>query len=435
MLETILQLQNPHWDDKSYQNLFERSQFPALVNKLKLKEVQILLGIRRSGKSTLFKLLINHLLTKEVEGKSILYLNLDDPLYAEIWPSSKLLYKVIESAEKLTGVKPVYLFLDEIQNVEAWERFVKSVYDMEIFKKIFITGSNSSLLKSQYATLLSGRYLIDYVMPLSFREIIHNEGINTLLELVKAKPKILRIMETLLYYGGFPEIWKTKEIELKREQLVSYYETILLKDCIANHKVRETKKLQELALYLLNNNATLFSYNGLSTLIESNENTVKEFISILENSFLIREIRQFSYSLKNQSRARKKTYCVDNGLIHAVSLKFSENKGRLLENLVYNELCKMKQEDIYFFNDQTECDFIVKVGKKYIPIQVTFELTNDNYDREVNGLKTAMKNLSAHSGYIITFDSEEKVLDNNITIVPLWKFLFLVAPLEGNNVH
>lgn len=421
MFEYIIELQNPFWSGQPYTGLFERAQLESLLKKLKLKEIQILLGIRRSGKSTLFKLVINHLLQEKVPPQSILYLNLDDPFFSDIWESPELLYKVIEASEKLTGVKPSYLFLDEIQNVQSWEKFVKSIYDSEIFKKIFITGSNSSLLKSNYATLLSGRYLVAPVMPLSFQEILHNQGIMTNLDLIKAKPRVLNLAENLLYFGGFPEVWKTLEPELKREQLLGYYETILLKDCISNNKIREIKKFKELTLYLLSNNGTLFSYNNLAKAIGSNENTVKEFIRILEDSFLINEVKHFSYSLKDQTKLPKKSFCVDNGLIHAVSFQFSENRGKLFENLVYTELCKMGFEEIYYFTHQKECDFVVKSGKQKIALQATFELTAHNHDREYDGLMIAMDKLSTNKGYIVTFDSDEKDLGNGMFIMPFWK--------------
>ena len=420
-LSFILYNQNPHWEKGLYKNLMQRAQLPRLIEHLALKEIQVLLGVRRSGKSTLFKLLINALIRKKINPNKILYVNLDDPFYADIWNDPKLLYQLIETSEKLTGVKPDFLFLDEIQQVKQWEQFIKSVYDNESFKKIFITASNSSLLKSQYATLLSGRYLTELVMPLRFHEILLDQGITTKLALQKHKINALKITETLLYYGGFPEVWKTKQNTLKRDQLLSYYDTIVIKDCIANHKVREIKKLQELALYLLNNNANLYSYNRLAKNIGSNENTTKEFLHIFESGFLLEEIKQFSYSLKCHERTLKKSYCVDNGLVHAVSLKFSENKGRLFENLVYNELRKAGFQQIYFYDGANACDFILKNETECIAIQVTFVLTKENQTREIKGLHEAMEKLQISKGYIITFDSEMASSAEHIKIIPFWR--------------
>lgn len=421
-METAILLQNPHWDDRSYSNLMKRSILEKLINKLSLKEIQVLLGVRRSGKSTLFQLLINHLMV-QVDPKSILYINFDDPYYADIWQDAKLLYKVIETAEKLTGIKPIYLLLDEIQNVDGWERFVKSNYDSNQFKKIFITGSNSSLLKGNYARLLSGRYVKDYVYPLSYKEILLDADIKNPLELYNNKIKAIKLVEDMLLYGSFPEIFGISDLQLKREVLLTYYETIVLKDCVFNYQVRETKTLRKLALYMLTNCSTLYSYNSLAKNLESNDNTVKEFIHILENGFLIDEIKNFSYSLKTQTRSKKKSYCVDNGLLQAVVLRFSEDKGKLFENLVFTELKKSNQYKIYFSNDEKECDFIINKDKKMTAIQVAFEINTMNREREINGLTTAMKKFKIDKGYIITFDQKES-LDDEKEIIPFWELFF-----------
>lgn len=432
MFDYILQLQNPHWQDKPYSGLLSRENLNCLIKNLAIKEIDILLGIRRSGKSTLFKLMINYLLQQSVPPTSILYVNLDDPFYAEVWNDPKLLHKIIETSQKLTGTRPVYLFLDELQNVQGWEQFVKSVYDIDLFQKIWLTGSNSSLLKSQYATLLSGRYLVMPVMPLSLHEILYQEGICSPLAIQQNRSKVLQLAETMLLYGGFPEVWKNKNLELQREQLMAYYDTLLLKDCIAHNQIREIRKFKELSLYLLSNNGTLFSYNQLAKSLKGNENTISNFIQILEDSFLLTEIKHFSYSLKEQSKLPKKTFCADNGLLHSVSFRFSANKGKLFENLVYTELRKMGIHEIYYFTQQKECDFVIKLQDKFIPIQVTFELNMHNKRREVAGLEMAINKLKAQKGYIVTFDAESIDINHNAAIIPLYE---LKRALESHPIR
>lgn len=421
-MQRSLLIQNQHWNGDKYQEIMERDLLRILINKISLKEINILLGVRRAGKSTLFKILINHLLKTE-NPQSILYVNLDDPLFHEVWQHAKELYKVIETAEKITGVKTAYLFLDEIQNVKYWEKFIKSVYDSNLFKKIFITGSNSSLLKNNYASLLSGRYTADYVYPLSYREILAINNIKTNIDLLQQKPLALRLIDDMLFYGSFPEIFKIADKDLKREVLLSYYETIVVKDCIFNHRILETKTLQELALYLLTNTGNLYSYNGLAKFLGSNENTVKHFINIFQNGFLLNEIRNFSPSLKSQTVSKKKSYCVDNGLIGAVAESLSDLKGKLFENLVYTELQKLHFKDIYFSKQDQECDFIIKKGSQLIALQVSLILNAQNKDREIGGLKLAMKNFAAKKGYIVTLDQEE-VIEENIAAIPFWKMFF-----------
>lgn len=419
-MEKALILHNKHWNNEKYPDLFRRDIFDAVYKKLKLKEVHVLLGIRRSGKSTLFKLLINHL-SEKIDPKGILYVNLDDPFFSDVWKDPKELYRIIETAEKITGEKLEFLFLDEIQNVTGWEKFVKSVYDAGTFKKIFITGSNSSLLKGDYAKLLSGRYITDSVYPLSFGECLANKGIKSYLDLVSNKPKVLGLLDDLLNNGSFPEVFKTKEPDLKRELLLNYYETIILKDCVANHNIRDIKTFKELSYYLISNIAAPYSYNSLARAVKGNENTVKEFVNVLEDSFLLKEVRNFSYSLKAQSKAKKKVYCIDNSFMNTVSFKFSENRGMLLENLVYTEILKSGYSEVYFYNEYKECDFVLKKGKELIAVQVSYEMGESNRDREVDGLLTTMRKLDIPKGYIITYDTEGSI-NENASIVPFWKF-------------
>lgn len=418
-MEKALISQNRHWNNEKYPNLFGRDLLADITKKIQAKEINVLLGARRSGKSTLFKLLINYLLEK-TDPLSILYVNLDDPFFSEIWKDAKELYGVVETSEKITKKKIRYLFLDEVQNVKGWEKFIKSIYDADTFEKIFITGSNSSLLKGNYARLLSGRYITDHVYPLSFKEILNTYSIQSYKDLIFNKPRVLGILDDLLLYGSFPEVFKTQDKDIKREILLNYYETIILKDCVANHNVRDIRTFKELAFYLISNISSLYSYNSLARAIKSNENTVREFINILEDSFLMHEVKNFSYSLKTQSRAKKKVYCIDNSFLNTVSFRFSENKGKLLENLVYTELLKKGFKEIYFHQESKECDFILKTGKKLYAVQVSYEVGASNIDREIDGLRSAMKKFNIPRGYIITYDTELQ-LDENITVVPFCK--------------
>jgi len=418
--EQAISEQNPHWFDVSYDHFFERLHNEEVLNDLTLDEMQIITGIRRCGKSTLLQTIINHLM-KQVDPKSILYLNLDDPNYNEVCNDAAALYGVITAAEKLSGVRVEYLLLDEVQNIDTWEKYVKSTYDSKRFKKIIVTGSNADLLNSDYATLLTGRYIEIRLYPMSYKEILLDNGITDRLQLIKQKPLTLKLLDTMLQYGGLPRIYKIESEQQRRKVLKSYYETILLKDCIKNHNVRDTKTMMNLAHYLITNAATRYSYNSLSKAVQSNENTVKKFIEIFENAYFIHEIKQFSYSLKKQIRMEKKTYCIDNGFLTATSFKFIESIGKLLENLVYTELGKTTENNVYFYNQSKECDFILHDTNSPKAIQVCYELNPENRAREVNGLLTAMKEFSIPKGFIITYDQEEKISES-MMVIPFWKF-------------
>ncbi|MEA3522683.1 MAG: ATP-binding protein [Campylobacterota bacterium] len=412
-MEKVILSQNRHWREP-YEGLYDRDLFPDLVKKLEVKHIQVLQGIRRSGKSTLFKLMINHLCL-EIDSQEILYVNLDDPFFIPYSDDATKLHDVIQTAQKLTQKKISYLFLDEVQAINGWERYVKSVYDNEAFKKIFITGSNSSLLNGDLATLLTGRYLATKVYPLSLKEILKINDITTYMQLVEESPKVLNIVDNMLKHGSFVEIYDNKE-EFKRDILSSYYDTILLKDCVTNNAIRDVKSFKELSFYLISNVTSLYSYSSLAKAVGINDKSAKEYLSYLEDSYLVDELKHYSYSLKEQNNSKKKIYVNDNGFL-SLSYSFSENSGKLLENLVYTELIKSGYE-IYFYNKNFECDFIAIKEGKSIAIQVCYELNDQNRKREEGGLMKLP--FEVDSKYIITYNQSETL--DAISVVKFWEY-------------
>lgn len=421
-LEAALIEQNPHWSGRKYTHAFQRKHDREAISDLSLQEIQVITGIRRCGKSTLLQTQINALM-QDIDPRSILYLNFDDPNYTEIYTNAAKIADLVLAAEKITQQSTRYVFMDEVQNVSAWEQYVKSVYDSQRFTKIVISGSNGDLLKSDYATLLSGRFIERHLYPLSFQEILLNYGITDKLTLAQQKPKVLAIVDELLEFGSFPRIFQIAQTAQKRKVLQSYYDTILLKDCILNHQVRDTKLLMTLTHYILNNITSLYSYNSLGKAIGSNENTIQQFLQHLQNAYFIDELRQYAYSLKTQSRAKKKPYCIDNGLINVVTFRFSQNAGILLENLVYTELKKNGFSELYYFNDEKECDFIIHKRGAPMAIQVCYELTAQNQKRELYGLEAAMKTFNIEQGVIITYNQTVQ-LTEQILAVPFHTFFF-----------
>ena len=414
-MESAILKHNPHWK-KNYENLHSREVLHEILSKLPLRQIQVLKGIRRSGKTTLFKLIINELI-KSVDSKSILYVNLDDPFFSELYSDSKKLYTLLEFSEKLTGFKVKYLFLDEVQNVKAWEKFVKTVYDNETVKKIFVTGSNSSLLDGEYATLLSGRYLSDTVNPPSYSEILKLHHIDNRFELIDNKIKALKICDAMMQYGCFFEVLETKKH--KREIILSYYDTIIFKDCIANNNLRDAKSFKEVVNFVISNTANMYSYNSLAKATDINDNTIKEYIRVLEDCYLCKEIKQYSYSLKEQIKTKKKTYINDNSFLAQTSFRFSKDLGKLFENLVFTELLKQNYE-MYYFNKEYECDFICKKEDKLLAVQVCYELTAQNKEREIAGLKRLK--IKCDKKLLITYDSAQSSSEEGIEIVNFWDY-------------
>ena len=415
-MQNVIISQNKHWNTP-YKNLYNREVFDKLVSNLQTKHIQVLQGIRRSGKSTLFKLLINHL-SKDIDPQQILYINLDDPFFIKYSNDATSFYEILQTAKKLTQKDIKYLFLDEVQAINGWERYIKSVYDSGEFTKIFITGSNSSLLNGDLATLLTGRYISTKIYPLSFKEILNINSINSYLKLNKELPKVLNIIDNMMRYGSFVEVVELED-EFKRELLKTYYDTILLKDCVSNNNIRDIKGFKELSFYNITNLTSLYSYSSLSKAIGLNDKSVKEYISYLEESYLFSEIKLFSYSLKEQQNNKKKLYLCDNGFMD-LGYNFSNNYGKLLENLAFTQFQKSGY-DIYFYNKNFECDFIVKKDNRTIAVQVCYELNEQNKKRELNGLLKLP--LEVDKKVIITYN-QTKEDHENIAIKSFWEYFY-----------
>ena len=421
-METTILRQNKHWSGEKYNSLQFRFIVENLKKKKNLPHIQVLTGIRRCGKSTIFRLIINDLLKTGVNPKSILLLNLDEPVFTDCWENPSELYKIVETAEKNTGQTVKYLFLDEVQQVKDWELFVKGAYDTQRFAKIYITGSNSDLLQNQFATLLSGRYFANTVRPLSLREIFQINGINDRYTAISRRIDVLKLTEQHLQWGSFPEIvFNQMDDSVKIELLNSYYESIVLKDCIVYNQIRDSHLFYRLLHFVLSNAGTPFHYNSLAKAVKSNEATVRNYLNCAHRSYVIADICNFSFSLKEDARPQHKVYGIDTGLMNAVGFQFMKRGGMLLENAVYNELINSGYNEIYFARSKGECDFVARKDGVFHAFQVCHTLTPLDKDREfggfnvlnVNGFSTATKTL-------ITYDTNGTVDD--IQIIPFWDF-------------
>ena len=422
-MESILRL-NKHWSGKQYASLQYRSIFENLKKKKNLPHIQVLTGIRRCGKSTVFRLMINDLLENGTNPKSILLLNLDEPVFSPLWENSSELYKIVEIAEQITGEPVKYLFLDEVQQVKDWELFVKSAYDTQRFTKIYITGSNSDLLQNKFATLLSGRYFANTVRPLSLKEIFQINGINDKYTALSRRIDVLKLTEQYLQWGSFPEIVLNEmEDSVKAELLNSYYESIVLKDCIVYNQIRDSALFYRLLHFVLSNAGAPFHYNSLAKAIKSNEATVRNYLNCAHRSYVIADITNFSFSLREDTRPLHKVYGIDNGLMSAVGYQFMTREGMLLENAVYNELVNRGYDEISFARIKEECDFIARKDGKFHAFQVCHTLTPLNQNREFAGFNVTKNAVNFSSKTLITYDMSDVVED--IQVVPFWDFFGL----------
>ncbi|MEK6887457.1 MAG: ATP-binding protein [Candidatus Aenigmatarchaeota archaeon] len=360
----------------------------------------VISGIRRCGKSTVLRQLIK-------KKDKFYYFNFEDPRTAS--------FEVVDF-QKLKDVfteefgKADCYFFDEIQNVQKWELFVRQMLDQKMH--FVLTGSNASLLSRELGTRLTGRHLRYELFPFSFKEF---------LAFTKSNPSI-KSFEIYFNSGGFPEYLKHKNVEILNELL----NNIIARDIVVRYKLRNSKLLKEIAVYMLTNIGKEFSYNSLKKVFDlGSTNSAISFISHFEDSYLIFTIPKFSHSMKSQIRNPRKIYAIDNGLAAANSASFSGDTGRMLENLVFLHL-RRKYKDIYYFKEKHECDFLIKEkGKITGAFQVCFELNSDNKDREIKGLQEALEILKLEQGTILTFNQEDElsVANKKITIMPAWKWL------------
>ena len=385
------------------------------INEFKeIPHIIILKGIRRCGKSVLLKQ-INE---KHYNSKNA-YINFDDErlLNFNITHFDKLHETFILLKESKT------LFLDEIQNVPEWERPIRRLYDKKI--KFYITGSNASLLGRELGTKLTGRHIQIEIYPFSFKEYIKFYNIKITDEvpyLIEKRAEIKKHFEEYSAKGGMPEYLTYN----KKEIIQQTYDDILIKDIANRHKIDDDKQLRNLTKYLLSNTGKLFSYNKIKNILGfGSVTTVKKYIAHLEDAYLLFELEKYEESYKKLIQQNKKIYTIDVAFINLISFENTQNKGRKLENLVFIEL-KRQGKEIYYHKNKHECDFIIREGTKITQaIQVCHTLTEDNEERETNGLIEAMKTHKIKEGIIITNDDEKIINKENmkITIIPAWKWL------------
>jgi len=392
----------------------ELEMFEPGIEREDIKEIDmdvpfavILSGIRRTGKSTLLRQLM-----KKVKG--FYYFNCED---------SRATGFEVEDFEKLEEIfredygEQDYYFFDEIQNIKKWELFIRRLVDIK--KHVIITGSNASLLSEELGTKLTGRHLTHDVFPFSFTEF---------LTLKKEKGGI-ESFEEYLESGGFPEYLKSKRPDILQQLLTD----VLSRDIASRHKIRNQKVLKELAVFLLTNVGKQLTFNSLKKNFKLGSiHTIISFISYFEDTYMIFTIPKFDYSLKKMNVNPKKAYSIDNGFSAKNSASFFDDRGRLLENMVFINLRK-KHKEIFYFQDNNECDFIIKSGSRITQaIQVCYQINRDNREREINGLHEAMNKFKLKKGIILTYNQEDRFTVNGKTIkaMPVWKWLLQQSDKE-----
>jgi len=360
----------------------------------------IVTGIRRCGKSTLLKQIL------ESDDSKKLFLSFEDPrLFNFELSDFEMLDNIIEKSncEKL--------FFDEIQVIDGWELYIRQKLDEGY--QVVVTGSNASLLSRELGTKLTGRHISKELFPFSYREFLGFKNLQA------NETTLQKYMDT----GGFPEFLKINNPDILTELFLD----ILNRDIIVRHGIRDARSLKNLAVYLVSNTGTLITASKLQQPLNvKTAATVLDYFSYLEDSYLVSFMPKFSYSLKVQMVNPRKIYVIDSGIIKIASTAFSENKGHLLENLIYWELRRQGKKLYYFNENKAECDFVVMKNEKIEQvIQVCYELLPENREREIRGLKEAMDFFKIDKGFIVSFNQRDAFIYNNkrIEVIPAYQFL------------
>jgi len=394
-----------------------RERLKKLKEARKSPHVVVISGLRRVGKSTLLRQMMD-----ELSESKVYYVNFEDERLMDF--TAKDADLLLEVLVELFGTRKI-LLLDEIQNIDGWERFVRRLTDAGY--KFYLTGSNASLLSKELGNKLTGRYILVELFPFSFSEFLLLKGkkVDDYDKLTTEEfGEMKRLFGEYLLKGGIPEVL----IYPKLDVLSTLYNDVIYRDITARYKVDDVKALKELSFYLLSNVANPVSFNKLKELLKlGSVNTVKNYIDYLQSSWLFEVVNVYDYSVKKQQIASKKVYAIDSGLINFIGFKFSDNEGRLLENMVFWSL-RRKYSNIYYYKTAfgKEVDFYLPEEQKLIQVCLSLEDMGTK-EREVAAIFSAMDELRVKDCMVLVKDlrySEKIKFGGRVILaVPLVKWL------------
>ena len=388
----------------------------------------VLIGLRRAGKSTLLYKIVKDLVEKGIEWNQIIYINFEDERLAEFSLND---FNDLLSVQAELSDKIGYFFLDEVQNIEGWEKFARRMADSK--EHTFITGSNAKMLSQEIENRLGGRYLTKYITPYNFTEFLTAKQIDFSDKAIfgtKESGKIKREFSEYFYFGGFPE---TLNYQNKREYVSSIYQKVLLGDIAARNGIRNPNGLQLLMKKIAESVKDEISYSKLHNILKTigvkiSKDIVIDYIGYAKQSFLIFTIKNY-FSKFVEKETTPKYYFNDNGLLN---LFLNKEEPRLLENLVAINLWNKFKGNVYYLKSQNlDVDFFIE--ETGTAIQVAYSITNISDDRETKSLVEAAKTLKEAKEFVIITYEEEKELNIDgvkIQVIPVWKWMFKIQNSE-----
>ena len=417
---------------------FQERKLPELIEReilipTNLNKTITITGVRRAGKTFLMFQIIKKLLNK-IEKNRIVYINFEDE---RLFPLDyKDLDKIIDIYYQLFPQnidKKVYFFFDELQNIENWEIFIRRISDTKNVQ-IFISGSSSKLLSKEISTTLRGRTITYQLYPFSFREFLKFKNVKYTGS-SGSKAIVKNLLRKYLGLGGYPEIVDKNGL-IRRKITQEYLDVLIYRDLMERYKIRNLKVLKLFIKTILQNYSKYFSVNKFYNFfvgqgISVSRNTLYEFTDYIEDAYFSFFLPKYEISLKKQEISPKKVYCVDLGFVDLIQSEIYKNYGRRAENVVFLELKRRielnPKQNIFYYNNKSEVDFIIKEGFKIKQaIQVCWDTSDlETKEREIKGLVKAMKEFKLKEGLIITESSEKEEIIENKKIIykPLWKWL------------
>jgi predicted AAA+ superfamily ATPase len=418
------------WEGSQLDAGVERTIRASLTPWLHRPQVLAICGMRRSGKSTLMRQLARSLIDEGVAAKEILFVNFEEPIFLERALDPAALDRVFDTFHELLrpGPRP-HLFLDEVQNVDGWARWVRARTETGR-ARVVVSGSSSRLLEPEIASVLTGRSVTRTLWPLSFREQLRFRGIDvgrSRASLLAQGAQIRQQLGEYLRWGGMPEVVLTDDVSVKETLLKNYFRDILYRDVVARHQVRDVHALEQVAHHYLVNTASLSTFNRVKNAYGLAMDQVRAYTSHLEESYLISAVPAYSPKVSQQARAPRKVYAIDTGLRNAVAFRFSQDLGRIAETVVHAQLRHDEDARLFYFAGKHECDFVLWKGDRArASIQVCYDPEDRELDpRELAGLVEAMEVFDLREGEIVThgLTADRRLGGRKIRIRPLWQWL------------
>ncbi len=411
-----------------------------------IDKITTIVGVRRCGKTYLVFRHITDLL-KTVNKDNIFYINFEHERLRNLDANDldDLLVAYRELFEP-DATKPIYMFLDEIQNIPGWDKWVRRIYDSRKYRLI-ITGSSSVLLSKEIATALGGRSISTTIFPLSFKEYLNAKGyvipdIKTI-SYTDRRGTMLKHLKQYMLWGGFPEVVLEPDKNNRKKILASYFDAIFYKDIITRFGLKNISLLENFIRYALKNSSSYFSLSKTEKFfktigIKGSKRTLSNYLKYVESVFLLFPIEIYSHKIKDKLQYPHKLYAIDTGLLNVVNPAISKNYGPLAENIVFLDLKRRFSDnpaiEINYWKNrlQKEVDFVIKesLAVKYL-IQVCWDIKDEiTRKREETGLLDAMDEFGIDTGFILTEDLDDKQeFDNKkIIYIPIWKWLISKLP-------